>query len=197
MDICFLEDESYTADGEEIKIFTFPSPVLKKVAEPISEITEEIKELVKNMFYTMYMAPGIGLAAPQVGKSIRLFVLDVDFDSETMNDMEEDESKELSNFNPQVFINPEILEFEGEIVYQEGCLSLPGVYEDIKRHEKIKVKYLDLEGVEHIIEADELLSICIQHELDHLNGKVFIDYLSGLKKEFYRKKLLKLKKQEI
>ncbi len=196
MEISFLEDDNYKAEGVELDIFTFPAPVLKKIALPVTEFNDELKELVKNMYYTMYMAPGIGLAAPQVGKSIRLFVLDVDFDAETLTDSNGDEEKELSNFNPQVFINPEIIEFDGETIYQEGCLSLPGIYEDVKRHKLIKLKYQDLEGKEHVLEADELLSICIQHELDHLNGIVFIDYLSGLKKEFYRKKLLKLKKQE-
>jgi peptide deformylase len=183
MEIQFLEDENYDAEGEELNIHTFPDPVLKKKAVAVEAVDDEIKTLAKNMLFTMYMAPGIGLAAPQVGLSKRMFVLDVDFDSETITDVRGEESKELSNFNPRVFINPEIIAHEGETTYQEG-----------KRHEKITVKYLDLEGNEQTLEANDLLSICIQHELDHLNGIVFLDYLSGLKREFYRKKLLKLKR---
>ena len=142
----------------------------------------------------MYHAPGIGLAAPQIGISKRIFVIDVDYDREET----EDDSGEfnLSNFNPKVFINPVIKEKNGEITYQEGCLSLPGIYEDVKRYENIVVEYQNTDGEKKEISADELFSICIQHENDHLDGIVFIDRLSGLKKNFFKKKLLKQKRQK-
>jgi len=141
----------------------------------------------------MYKAPGIGLAAPQIGLSKRIFVLDVDY---TREETSEDSGEYiLADFNPQIFINPKIIDKEGEIIYQEGCLSLPDIYEDVKRFETIHVEYQDTKGQSHKIEAHELLSICIQHENDHLDGIVFIDRLSNLKKTFFKKKLIKAKKQ--
>lgn len=184
---------NYKKEGQLLEIRTFPDPVLKKTAEPVKpeEFNQELKELCKNMLYTMYEAPGIGLAAPQVGISKRIFVLDIDYDREETSEGSGEFT--FSNFAPHIFINPEFTSQEGETTYQEGCLSLPGIYEDVKRFEKVTIKYQDINGEEHSLEADELMSICAQHENDHLNGVVFIDKLSSLKKSFLRKKLIKAK----
>lgn len=186
--------ENYKFEGKNLEIVTYPDPVLTKVAEEVKaeEFNEELAELCKNMLYTMYNAPGIGLAAPQIGLSKRIFVIDVDYDREET----EEGSGEyvLSNFNPRVFINPKFKLKEGDITYQEGCLSLPGVYEDVKRFEHVVVEYQNTSGEVQEMEANELLSICIQHENDHLDGIVFIDRLSSLKKNFFKKKLIKQKK---
>ena len=158
-----------------LPILTYPNPVLTKQAEPIEEVTEELVELSKSMFETMYAAPGIGLAAPQVGVSKRLIVVDVG---------EEDR-------RPLALINPEITERKGKIVYTEGCLSLPGIVDDVNRAQRVVVKALDIEGKPQEIEAEELLAVCLQHEIDHLDGILFIDRLSSLKRTYYRRKLKK------
>lgn len=131
-------------------------------------------------------------SSPQIGLSKRIFVVDVDYDREET--AEGSGEYTLSNFTPRIFINPKFKLKEGDITYQEGCLSLPGVYEDVKRYEHIVVEYQNTNGEVHEIEAHELLSICIQHENDHLDGIVFIDRLSNLKKNFFKKKLIKQKK---
>ncbi len=189
--------ENYELRGNLLKIHTYPDPVLKKIAAPVepNEFNEELKELCFNMLYTMYNAPGIGLAAPQVGISKRIFVMDIDYDREEKTLPDGETTYELSNFKPMIFINPVISDKEGEIVYQEGCLSLPGVYDDVKRFMKCKVSFQDPEGNHHQIEAEELQSICIQHENDHLDGIVFLERLSMLKRNFYSKKLIKEKKK--
>lgn len=186
--------ENYELKGKDLEIVTYPDPVLTTIAKPVQteDFNQELKDLCLNMLYTMYHAPGIGLAAPQIGISKRIFVIDTDFDRE--EDENDEESVFLSNFNPRIFINPEFVTKEGEIVYQEGCLSLPGIYEDVKRFENITLKYQDTDGKHHEISADGLLSICIQHEYDHLEGIVFIDRLSNLKKSFFKKKLMKAKR---
>lgn len=186
--------ENYVLEGELLNIHTYPDPVLTKVAEDVTEFGEDLKALCKNMLYTMYNAPGIGLAAPQIGISKRIFVIDVNYSREEVT--EDSGEYALSDFEPMIFINPIIKDKDGEIIYQEGCLSLPGIFEDVKRFEKIVVDYKDTDGNEHSIEADELLSICIQHENDHLDGIVFIERLSALKKSFFKKKLMKAKKQK-
>lgn len=185
--------ENYELKGELIPIVKYPDPVLSKVAEPVLQFNQELKELVKNMLFTMYHAPGIGLAAPQVGRSIRLFVLDVDYDRETVTNSSGKEEVRMSGFNPMVFINPVITGTAGTTTYEEGCLSVPGVYEEVKRHKSIHVKFQDLEGNFHELEADDMLAICLQHENDHLDGIVFIERLSNLKKQFYKKKMAKEK----
>jgi peptide deformylase len=189
--------ENYKFEGKDLEIHTYPDPVLTKVAEDVKpeEFNDELKELCKNMLYTMYNAPGIGLAAPQIGISKRIFVIDVDYDREETSEGSGEFT--LSSFNPRVFINPKFKIKEGDITYQEGCLSLPGVYEDVKRFEYIVVEYQDTEGEVHEMEANDLLSICIQHENDHLDGIVFIDRLSNLKKNFFKKKLIKQKKLQV
>lgn len=185
--------ENYQLSGEKLPILTYPDPILSQKARPVTEFNQELRDLVKNMLFTMYHAPGIGLAAPQIGQSIRLFVMDVEYDRETVTNAEGKEEVRLSGFSPMVFINPVITGTSGTTTYEEGCLSVPGVYEEVKRYESIKVKYQDLDGKEWEIEADDLLSICIQHENDHLDGIVFIERLSNLKKNFYRKKMVKEK----
>lgn len=182
---------TYVLEGKKLEIKTYPDPVLTTVASPVTVFDEELKNLCKNMLYTMYMAPGIGLAAPQVGISKRLFVIDVDYERE---ETEEGSGEYVySNFNPQIFINPVFKIKEGETTYQEGCLSLPGIYEEVKRAKKVTVSFQDLDGNFHELEADELFSICLQHENDHLDGIVFLERLSQLKRKFLKNKLIKEK----
>jgi peptide deformylase len=161
-----------------LPIIEFPDPRLRTVAKPVQSVDKRIRQLIEDMFETMYEAPGIGLAATQVDVHLRLLVLDV--------------SEEKSQ--PLVFINPEILSSEGSQVYQEGCLSVPGIYADVTRANAITVRALDREGGSFQITADGLLAVCIQHEMDHLAGKVFVDYLSPLKRELVKKKLAKQKR---
>tara|TARA_R110002072_G_scaffold1369_7_gene11337 strand:+ start:24881 stop:25390 length:510 start_codon:yes stop_codon:yes gene_type:complete len=161
-----------------LDILEFPDPRLRTKAKPIGDVTGKIAKLSDDMLETMYAAPGIGLAASQVNVHQRLLVLDVSDDKRS----------------PMVFINPEIILSEGEIQSDEGCLSIPGFYEPVVRFEKIQVKALDREGSEFVVDADDLLAICIQHEMDHLEGKLFVDYLSSTKRQLIRKRLLKQQK---
>jgi peptide deformylase len=158
-----------------LPIIEFPDPRLRTVAKPVAAVDGRIRTLIADMFQTMYDAPGIGLAATQVDVHERLLVLDVS----------EDRSA------PMVFINPVITASEGSQVYQEGCLSVPGIFADVTRADRITVEALDREGKAFTLQADGLLAVCIQHEMDHLAGKVFVDYLSPLKRELVRKKLAK------
>ena len=162
----------------KLHILEFPDPRLRTIAKPVERVDDALRQLADDMLETMYAAPGIGLAATQVNIHQRLLVLDVS----------EDHSR------PMVFINPEILRAEGHQVYQEGCLSVPGIFADVKRAESISVRALDRDGKSFELEADGLLAVCIQHEMDHLAGKVFVDYLSPLKRELVRKKLAKQRK---
>lgn len=185
--------ENYELRGEKLQIYTYPEPVLSKKAIEVTEFTPQLEKLVEDMLFTMYHAPGIGLAAPQVGESIRLFVLDVDYDRETVTNADGKDEIRMSGFNPMVFINPIITGTAGTTTYEEGCLSLPGIYEEVKRHKEVHVKFQDLKGNFHEMTFDDMLAICIQHENDHLEGIVFIERLSNLKKNFYKKKLAKEK----
>ncbi|MCH2110248.1 MAG: peptide deformylase [Polyangiaceae bacterium] len=151
-----------------LEILHYPHPALKSVAEPIAEVTEEIRVLAENMAETMYLAAGVGLAANQVGILKRIFVIDC---------ADEDAPSEL-----RVFINPEITEMDGEQMFNEGCLSFPGANEDVKRAETVRVKALDAQGEEFSLDADGLLAVAIQHELDHLNGVTMIDKVGKMKK---------------
>lgn len=178
-----------------LNIFTYPDPVLTKVASEVTSFNNELKKLALDMLDTMYAAPGIGLAAPQVGISTRMLVLDIDFKFEDKTNSDGKVEKMVINKNPMVFINPVITSKDGKIKYQEGCLSLPKIFEDVDRFEKITLEYQDLEGNNQTMEAEGLLSVCLQHEIDHLDGIVFIDRLSRLKKSFCKKKLLKQKKK--
>ncbi|WP_068311772.1 peptide deformylase [Polycladidibacter hongkongensis] len=170
---------------ETFDICLMTEACLRQKCEPITEVTDEIRALADKMLATMYAAPGIGLAASQVGVMKRIFVLDVAEREEGLEDGEE--KKE-----PMVFINPEIVWSSDEKnIYQEGCLSIPGIYEEVERPTKVRVKYLDRDGAVQEIEADGLLSTCIQHEMDHLDGVLFIDYLSRLKRDRITKKVKK------
>jgi peptide deformylase len=165
-----------------LPILCFPDSRLHLKARKVEDINEEIRQLVANMAETMYHNRGIGLAASQVNVQQRIFIMDLSGEDEPPNLL--------------TFINPEILSRQGEVMGEEGCLSVPGIYEKVKRAEVIKLKYLDLGGQEHIIECDGLMSVCIQHEIDHLDGKVFVEYLSGLKQNFIKKKMKKIFKPE-
>ena len=162
-----------------LKILEYPDPRLRTKAQPVDVVDDEIRQLAADMLETMYAAPGIGLAATQVDVHERLLVLDVS----------EDRSA------PMVFINPEILASEGSMKADEGCLSVPEIYEAVERAEKIRVKALDRDGQEFEMEAEGLLAVCIQHEMDHLEGKLFVDYLSMLKRSRLKKKLAKERKR--
>jgi len=159
-----------------------PNPILRKKSENLEKVDDELRSLLNDMLETMYSAPGIGLAAVQVGILKRLIVIDI--------------SKEKDRKDPLFFINPEIISrSKNTSIYEEGCLSLPGHYAEIERPAECHVKYIDYNGKEKEIKANGLLSTCIQHEVDHLNGTLFIDYLSKLKKDMILKKLVKHKKE--
>lgn len=158
-----------------LPILRFPDPRLRKVAVPVTNIDDSIRRLAADMAETMYEAPGIGLAATQVDVHIQLIVIDI---SEERN-------------APLTLINPEILADEGLQVGEEGCLSVPGVYDKVERADKVTVRYLDLSGKTQTLEADGLLAVCIQHEMDHLKGMVFVDHLSPLKQTRIKSKLAK------
>jgi peptide deformylase len=169
-----------------LRIYVAPHPVLKKKADPVEKVTDEDRKLMDDMLETMYVTDGIGLAAPQVGVSKRIIVMDIE------QRRGEDLTPEQKRGNPRYFVNPEITwESEDLRVYNEGCLSVPGQYADVTRPDKVKVKYLDYDGKAQEIEADQMLATCIQHELDHLNGILFIDHLSTLKKDMLMRKLKK------
>ena len=157
------------------QILHYPDPRLRRKAEPVPRVTDEIRALIDDMAETMYNAPGIGLAAIQVGVAQRVIVMDL---SEERNQL-------------QVFVNPEVLEVEGEQIMEEGCLSVPGIFEPVTRAGRVRVRALDRDGKSFELEATGLLATCVQHEIDHLDGKVFVDHLSRLKQQRIRKKLEK------
>jgi peptide deformylase len=185
--------EKYELKGEFLKILTYPDSGLTKKSIDVQKFDDSLIELSKNMLFTMYHAPGIGLAAPQIGKNIRMFVIDIDYERNTVLRPNGEEEIEFGAFKPQVFINPQITSTEGSSIYQEGCLSLPEVYEEVERPEKISIEYYDLNGVKQVLHAEGILATCIQHEYDHLNGIVFIDHLGSIKKNLLKKKLTKKK----
>ncbi len=158
-----------------LNILHFPDPRLRQKAKDVVKVDQRIATLVDDMLETMYAAPGIGLAATQVNVHERVIVMDIS----------EDKSE------PLCFINPEIIQHEGVVRTEEGCLSVPSIYENVDRYEKITVRALDKEGNPFEMEAEDLLAVCIQHEMDHLEGKLFVDYLSELKRKRIRKKLEK------
>lgn len=161
-----------------LEILRFPDSRLRLKAQPVTQVDEQVRQVVTDMLETMYQAPGIGLAATQVNIQQSIIVIDV---SEQKDD-------------PVCLINPKILGCEGTGEMQEGCLSVPGFYENVTRAEYVKVQALNQEGEEFELEADGLLAVCIQHEMDHLDGKLFVDYLSPLKRQRIKKKLIKLEK---
>lgn len=157
------------------EILHYPDPRLRTVAKPVEVFDDSIRTLVKDMTETMYAAPGIGLAATQIDVHQRVIVIDITPDKSDL----------------KVLINPQLADLQGETVMEEGCLSVPGVYDNVQRAERIRVKAMDENGKPFEMEADDLLAVCIQHEIDHLDGKVFVDYLSPLKQQRIGKKLQK------
>ncbi|MEJ2115863.1 MAG: peptide deformylase [Gammaproteobacteria bacterium] len=164
-----------------LEILHFPDPRLRKKAIPVDEVNDQVRQTVEDMFETMYRAPGIGLAATQVNIQQQIIVIDISEDKTA----------------PLCLINPEIICKVGEEEMQEGCLSVPGIFENVQRAENITVRALNQQGEEFTLETDGLLAVCIQHEMDHLEGKLFVDYLSPLKMQRIKKKMLKIKKLEL
>ena len=164
----------------KLQILEYPDPRLRTVAKPVEAVDEQIRQLARDMLETMYEAPGIGLAATQVDVHIRMLVADV---SEERDD-------------PRVFINPEIIEKDGVEAMEEGCLSVPGIYERVERADHIRLRSTNLDGETVESEAEGLLAVCIQHEIDHLEGKLFVDYLSDLKRQRIRKRLEKSRRSQ-
>jgi peptide deformylase len=162
-----------------LEILQFPDPRLRNLARPVTEVDDAVRALVDDLLETMYAAPGIGLAATQVNVTKRVLVIDIS------------ENKD----QPLCLINPEILELRGVEEMEEGCLSVPGVYETVQRADWVRVRALDRDGRGFELEADGLLAVCIQHEIDHLDGKLFVDYLSQLKRTRLRKKIEKQERQ--
>ena len=161
-----------------LNILHFPDERLRTIAQPVDQVNDEVRNLVDDMFETMYAAPGIGLAATQVNVHKRIIVIDIS------------EEKD----QPICLINPEIIERDGIQSYEEGCLSVPGFYENVERANVITVRALDKDGNEFKLSTDGLLAVCIQHEMDHLQGKLFVDYISELKRSRIKKKLVKQQK---
>lgn len=160
-----------------LNILHFPDPKLRQKAAPVAVVDDSIRTLVDDMFETMYAAPGIGLAAVQVNVLKRVIVIDISEDKD----------------RPQCFINPEIIDSSGDEKMEEGCLSVPGIYEPVTRAKEITVRYLDRDGNAQELSVDGLLAVCIQHEMDHLEGKLFVDYLSEMKRNRIRKKMEKMR----
>ncbi|MCC5942309.1 MAG: peptide deformylase [Balneolaceae bacterium] len=168
-----------------LPIVTYNDSVLRQNAEPVKENSEELQQLIDNMFETMYNSNGVGLAAPQIGKSIRLFVVDTDVMTEELDDEED--------IGPLVFINPEIVKTDGnEIRMEEGCLSIPEVRDEVNRPEMVEVSYLDREFNKQLIRTEGWLSRVIQHEYDHLKGVLFLDHISAFRRRLHRSALRKI-----
>ncbi|PIR31928.1 MAG: peptide deformylase [Alphaproteobacteria bacterium CG11_big_fil_rev_8_21_14_0_20_44_7] len=164
-----------------LRIITAPDPRLKMIAEPVTQVDDELRQFMDDLLETMYDAHGIGLAATQVGVLKRVLVLDI--------------AQREGDRKPMFFINPEITEHSDETnTYTEGCLSFPDQFADVERPKYVKVKYLDYDGKAQEIDADELLATCLQHEIDHLDGKVFVDYISKIKRDIILRRLKKDKK---
>lgn len=163
-----------------LNILHFPDEQLRTIAQPVDTVNDEVRSLVDDMFETMYSAPGVGLAATQVNVHKRIIVIDIS------------EEKD----QPLCLINPEITERDGIQTYEEGCLSVPGFYEEVERASMITVKALNREGKKFQLSTDGLLAVCIQHEIDHLQGKLFVDYISEMKRSRIKKKLIKLQKNQ-
>ncbi|MGB9596836.1 MAG: peptide deformylase [Candidatus Poribacteria bacterium] len=162
-------------------ITKYGNPVLRKVAEPVNEINDEIKKIVNDMLDTMYASEGVGIAAPQIGVSKRIIIIDT--------------NPEDASVKPLIIINPEIVEASGEIKEQEGCLSIPDVRSEVKRYEHVVVEGLDLEGNKIRVEGTDLLARALQHEIDHINGKLFIDHISKLKQQLIKNQLRKIEQE--
>ena len=169
------------------EVLKFPDKRLREVSKPISEITDEIRELARDMCEIMYGEPGIGLAAPQVGETVRLIVVDTEW------------TRDDAVRNPLILVNPEIADLEGSITWTEGCLSVPDFEAEVERAQRVRLRATDLEGRPLALEAEELQAVCFQHEIDHLDGVLFLDRISRLKRSLYvkkRKKQLRLELEE-
>lgn len=164
------------------EILIWPDPILKQKARPVAKVDDKVRALVKDMFETMYAAEGVGLAAPQVGVLQRVIVLDT--------------SPSQEGSKPVAMINPEIIGMEGETTFAEGCLSIPGESEEVDRAARVTVKFLDVDGQEQSLACDALLAIAVQHEVDHLDGIVYVDHVSTLKRELIRKRMKRLKSEK-
>jgi peptide deformylase len=164
-----------------LRVLHYPDPRLRNKALPVERVDDEVRRLVDDMFETMYDAPGIGLAAIQVDVARRVIVIDISNDKS----------------QPLCFINPQIVAREGEEVMEEGCLSVPGIYDEVQRARSIEVNALDRDGKSFTLKTDGLLAVCVQHEVDHLDGKLFVDYLSEVKRGRIRKKMEKLRRQTL
>lgn len=180
----------------KLKIYTFPDTVLAQKAQPIARVEKTYHKLADDMLETMYHAPGIGLAANQVGILERILVIDTDYDYDELEEGQEPPAGVevvaggiISNRKPQIIINPEIIQKEGKILFPEGCLSVPEYSAEVQRSEKLKLRYQTIDGLTKELSAEGLLAVAIQHEMDHLDGKLFIDRLSPIKKEMAKKKL--------
>jgi peptide deformylase len=170
-----------------LPIYETPDPVLRQISTPVETVDDELRKLIDDMFDTMYAAPGIGLAAVQVGVPKRLLVID-------LQEPEEEDGEPVRD--PRVFVNPEILETsETSRPYQEGCLSVPDQYAEVMRPDRVRARWLDRDGTRHEQWIDGLLAVCLQHEIDHLDGILFIDHLSRLKRDMIMKKLIKARRE--
>lgn len=174
-------------------VLQFPDPRLKGVSEPIEKITDEIRALASDMLEVMYDEPGIGLAAPQVGESIRLIVVDTEW---TSDEDEDDERPAAERRSPLVLLNPEIIHREGKLIWAEACLSVPDFSADVERSERVIVRGTNLDGESVEEETEQLRAVCFQHEIDHLDGVLFIDRISRLKRSMYTKKRKKELREE-
>ena len=163
----------------KLEILHFPDPRLRNKAKPVERVDDSIRKLLDDMLETMYDAPGIGLAATQVNVASRVITIDVSPDHD----------------DPLYLVNPQIIAAEGRMEHEEGCLSVPGVFEYVERAQYIKVRTLDLDGEPREFEAEDLLAVCVQHEIDHLDGKLFVDYLSQLKRQRIRRKATKAQRE--
>lgn len=174
-----------------------PDPLLKEVSKPVDKVDKALQELMKEMLNVMYSEHGVGLAAVQVGVLKRIVVMDIDYeeDESDHHDHSHCGGVHVKNTNPRFFVNPEIIAFSKETEsFNEGCLSFPNMRSEVTRPEKVTVKYLDFDGNEQIEEMEEMAAICIQHEIDHLNGIVFVDHISKLKRDVILNKMKKLNK---
>lgn len=174
-----------------LEILTYPDPRLALKAKPVDKVDDATKKLIDDMFETMYLSDGVGLAAPQVGIQQRIIVVDCGERGEN-----EDPDAPLQPREPRAVVNPEIISKEGTIVWEEGCLSVPGYVDEIERSAKVTCKGLDRDGNPQVIEAEGLLAVCLQHEIDHLEGVLFVDRLSRLKQAMVKKKLKKKAAEE-
>ncbi|MCB0279469.1 MAG: peptide deformylase [Calditrichaeota bacterium] len=166
-----------------LDVLKMGNPILNQIAEPVSKFDKQLKKLAKDMIDTMIIEDGIGLAAPQVGQSIRMIVIDLSLIDESLE--------------PTAYVNPEIVERDGDFVYEEGCLSVPGIREEVNRSKHIRVNYQDLDGKSHSLEAEDLLAVVFQHEIDHLNGILFVQKLSPIKQKLLNDQIKQIKETSV